>query len=65
MSNQSEYVPKESLIDERVYNYKLPVNPYQGLDHEEMMQADSIESIRDSSKIDTQKHFRDEEIVMY
>ena len=42
MSNQSEYVPKESLIDDRVYNYKLPVNPYQGLDHEEMMQADEI-----------------------
>lgn len=48
-----------------MYNYKLPVNPYQGLDHEEMMNAESADSIRESSKIDTQKIFKDEEIVMY
>ncbi len=46
------------------YNYtKLPTNPYQGFDHEELESLH--ESVRESSKIDTQKNVREEEIVIY
>jgi hypothetical protein len=41
------------MVDDKVYNYKLAANPYQGLDHEELMELESHESIRESSKIDT------------